>query len=58
VDEKADITMPELAEELAAKGVHVAPASLSRWYRRNGYRYKKNAAGIGTRTRGRARGPA
>ena len=39
--EKADITMPELAEELAAKGIHVAPASLSRWYRRNGYRYKK-----------------
>lgn len=58
VDEKADITMPELAEELAVKGVRVAPASLSRWYRRNGYRYKKNAAGVGTRTRGRARGTA
>jgi len=46
--EKADITMPELA-----KGVRVAPASLSRWYRRNGYRYKKNTAGIGTRSLGR-----
>jgi len=53
--EKADITMPELAEELAAKGIRVAPASLSRWYRRNGYRYKKNTAGVRTRTRGRAR---
>ena len=41
VEEKADITMPELAEELAAKGVLVAPASVSGWYRRNGYRYKK-----------------
>lgn len=56
VDEKADITMPELAEELAAaKGVHVAPATLSRWYLRNGYRYKKNTAGIGTRSRGHTR---
>jgi len=56
VDEKADITMPELSEELAvAKGVHVAPATLSRWYLRNGYRYKKNTAGIGTRSRGHTR---
>jgi len=58
VDQKADITMPELAEELAAKGLRVAPASLSRWYLRNGYRFKKNAAGVGTRTRGRARSAA
>jgi transposase len=55
VSEKADITMPELADELAAKGVRVAPASLSRWYRRNGYRYKKNTAGVGTRSLGRTR---
>jgi transposase len=55
VSEKADITMPELACELAVKGVQVAPASLSRWYLRNGYRYKKNTAGIGTRSPGRAR---
>jgi transposase len=53
--EKPDITMPELALELAGKGVQVAPASVSRWYLRNGYRYKKNTAGIGTRTLGRAR---
>src|SRR5580704_14192069 len=52
---KPDVTMPELTLELARKGVQVAPASVSRWYLRNGYRYKKNAAGIGTRTLGRAR---
>ncbi len=50
VAEKADITMPELAKELAGKCVKVAPASLSRWYRRNGYRFKKNTAGLGTRS--------
>jgi transposase len=55
VSEKVDITMPELADELTAKGVRVAPASLSRWYRRNGYRYKKNTAGVGTRSLGRTR---
>jgi transposase len=53
--EKSDVTMPELALELAHKGVRVAPASLSRWYLRNGYSYKKNAAGIGTRTLRRTR---
>lgn len=37
-----DITMPELAAELAtAAGVQVAPASISRWLIRNGYRFKK-----------------
>ena len=46
VNEKDDITMPELAAELAAAtGVRVAPASLSRWLIRAGYRFKKNAAG-------------
>ena len=55
LEEKADLTMPELAEELSAKGVRVAPATLSRWYLRNGYRFKKNTAGIGTRARGRTR---
>lgn len=56
VAEKPDITMPELASELAALGVAIDPASLSRWFRRNGYRYKKNAAGIGTRSPGRGSG--
>ncbi|MER9484170.1 IS630 family transposase [Mesorhizobium sp. M0494] len=42
VAEKDDVTMPELATELvAATGVQVAPASISRWLIRNGYRFKK-----------------
>jgi len=46
IAEKADITMPELAAELAATtGTRADPASLSRWLIRNGYRFKKNAAG-------------
>jgi transposase len=53
VAEKPDITMPELASELAGMGIKIAPASLSRWFRRNGYRFKKNAAGIRTRSPGR-----
>jgi transposase len=54
VAEKPDITMPELASELVAIGLRIDPASLSRWFRRNGYRYKKNAAGIRTRSPGRS----
>lgn len=54
--EKADITMPELTAELAELGVRIDPASLSRWFRRNGYRYKKNAAGLRTRSPGRGDG--
>lgn len=53
---KPDITMAELSCELAAMGVRIDPSSLSRWFRRNGYRYKKNAAGIGTRSPGRGSG--
>jgi transposase len=46
VTEKADITMPELAAELAAATCQKAdPASLSRWLIRIGYRFKKNSAG-------------
>jgi hypothetical protein len=42
IAEKADITMPELAAELAtASGTKADPASLSRWLIRNGYRFKK-----------------
>jgi transposase len=39
--EKADITMPELAAELAATGEKADPASLSCWLIRAGYRFKK-----------------
>jgi transposase len=46
VAEKDDITMPELAGALEAEcGARADPASLSRWLIRNGYRFKKNAAG-------------
>jgi transposase len=46
VKEKPDITMPELAGELAARhGVEVDPASLSRFLCKAGFSYKKNFAG-------------
>jgi transposase len=54
---KDDITMPELAAELcAATGTKADPASLSRWLIRNGYRFKKNAAGQRTRSTRRPAG--
>jgi transposase len=56
VAESGDITMAELAAELAALGTRVMPASLSRWLIRHGYRFKKNAAGQRTRALGRASG--
>lgn len=57
VAEKEDITMPELAAELMAKtGTHADPASLSRWFLRNGYRVKKNTSGQRTRSPGCAPG--
>jgi transposase len=54
VAEKGDITMPQLAAELAALGTTIRPASISRWFIRQGYSFKKNVAGQRTRTRGRA----
>lgn len=49
--EKGDITMSELAADLlAATGTQTAPASLSRWFIRNGYSVKKNSAGQRTRS--------
>src|ERR671921_968733 len=56
VAETNDLTMPQLAAELAALGTKVTPASISHWFRRNGYRFKKNPAGQRTRTRRRAPG--
>ena len=57
VAEKHDITMPDLAAELAAAtGVRVAPATLCRWFIRNGYRFKKNPAGQRTRSPRRQKG--
>lgn len=52
VDAEPDITMPELSARLAAAtGVGAHPASLSRALLKAGYSFKKNAAGIGMRTR-------
>ena len=57
VVERADITMPELAAELAAAtGDKADPASLSRWLIRVGYRFKKNSAGQRTRSARRRKG--
>lgn len=52
VTERPDITMPELAARLQAdRGVRAHPASLSRALGKAGFSYKKNAAGVGMRTR-------
>jgi transposase len=57
IEEKADMTMPELAAELAAAtGTRADPASLSRWLIRNGYRFKKNTAGERARSSGHQSG--
>jgi transposase len=52
VEAEPDITMPELSAKLAAAtGVKAHPASLSRALLQAGYSFKKNADGIGMRTR-------
>jgi transposase len=52
VDAKSDITMSELSAKLEAEvGLKAHPASLSRFLRRMGFRYKKTASGVGVRTR-------
>lgn len=45
IGETPDITLPELAADLAARGTRIDPSNLSRWFIRNGYRFKKNTAG-------------
>jgi transposase len=45
IAEAPDITMPELAAELADQGTQTDPSNLSRWFIKNGYRFKKNRAG-------------
>jgi transposase len=57
VKEKPDITMPELAAMLSAeRGVLVDPSNISKLLCAAGFTYKKNAAGVGTRTQRRAGG--
>jgi transposase len=57
VAEKGDLTMPQLAGELLALGTKITPAAIARWFIRQGYSFKKNAAGQRTRALRRASGP-
>lgn len=57
VEEEPDITMPDLAAWLLGEhGVSVDPSNLSKFLCKAGFTYKKNAAGIGERTRRRQSG--
>jgi transposase len=57
VEAQPDITMPDLATWLEeCHGVKADPSNLSKLLCRAGFTYKKNADGIGTRTRRRAPG--
>jgi hypothetical protein len=52
VKAQPDITMPDLAAWLeAAHSITADPSNLSKFLCRHGFTYKKNAAGIGERTR-------
>jgi transposase len=52
VKAQLDITMPDLAAWLEAMhGITADPSNLSKLLCRHGFTYKKNAAGIGARTR-------
>jgi transposase len=52
VTAQPDITMPDLAAWLeATHGVTADPSNLSKFLCRHGFTYKKNAAGVGERTR-------
>lgn len=54
VEARPDITMPELAAALfKTRRVSADPATLSRLLCRLGFSFKKNADGVGMRTRGR-----
>ena len=54
VTARPDITMPELAARIEeVHGVVAHPASLSRFLRKAGFTYKKNADRVGTSTPGR-----
>jgi transposase len=54
VERQPDVTMPELARDLAAeRGVLASPASISRVLCKAGYSYKKSPDGGGARARRR-----
>ena len=51
VKSEPDITMPDLAAWFEAHhGMRVDPSNLSKFLCREGFTYKKNAAGVGERT--------
>jgi len=59
VKAEPDITMPDLAAWLEARhGVSVDPSNLYKFLCREGFTYKKNAAGLGERTLRRESGAA
>lgn len=59
VEERPDITMPELASDLEARsGITVQPASLSRFLCKAGLTYKKNTDGGGAGARRHRQGAA
>lgn len=54
VDRQPDVTLDELVRHLKDQfDLSVHRANVSRFLRREGYTYKKNASGIGERTRAR-----
>jgi len=57
VKAQPDITMPDLAVWLEVEhGVTIDPSNLSKFLCRHGFTYKKNATGVGERTRRREGG--
>ena len=58
VKTRSDITMPDLVAWLKVEhGVTIDPSTLSKFLCGEGFTYKKNAAGLGKRTRRREDGP-
>lgn len=54
VEERPDVTMPELAVELEARSaISVSPASLSRFLCKAGFTYKESTDGLGAGARRR-----
>ena len=59
VKEKPDVTMPDLAAWLEGQhGVAIDPSNLSKFLCKEGFTFKKNAAGIGERSLRRQGGSA
>ncbi len=57
IAEHADLTLAEIRERLAARGVEAAVSSIWRFYDRHGIRFKKNRARRGAAAPGRSNRP-